>query len=139
LAESPATFEPSDGDNESEGSLAAADAVPLQHLPARGPATWADRQSGQYEGGACRGGLIGKSAADQFHGVLDVLAADVRDGAFPARPGEFDPFYRSFDSCSWCPFDRVCGRLRDDLRERIRVDGRVSRYARLAEPPESHA
>src|ERR1019366_4256703 len=46
-------------------------------------------------------------AVDRFHDVVGVLADGIRDGAFPARPGAFDPFYRSFENCSWCQFDRV--------------------------------
>jgi PD-(D/E)XK nuclease superfamily len=88
------------------------------------------------EGGAQRGGRIGQSAADRLRDVLDVLAGGIRDGAFPARPGEFDPHYRSFDNCSWCQFDRVCSKTRDDLWERTRGDARVRRYADLAEPAE---
>jgi hypothetical protein len=63
-----------------------------------------------------------------------VLAEGIRDGAFPARPGAFDPFYRSFESCSWCRYDRVCSQARDDQWAQLRGDTRVSRYADLAEP-----
>ena len=60
------------------------------------------------EGDARRGGPVGLPAVHRFREVLGVLAEGIRDGAFPARPGAFDAFYRSFESCSWCPFDRVC-------------------------------
>ena len=80
------------------------------------------------------GGLVGLPEANRFHEVLGVLTEGIRDGAFPARPGAFDPFYRSFESCSWCPFDRVCSNARDDEWAQIRTDTRVSRYASLAEP-----
>ena len=86
------------------------------------------------EGDARRGGPVGQLAVNRFHEVLGVLAEGIRDGAFPARPGEFDAFYRSFESCSWCPFDRVCSKARDDEWAQIRGDTRVSRYAGLAEP-----
>ncbi len=81
-----------------------------------------------------RGGQVGEAVVDRFHDVVDVLADGIRDGAFPARPGAFDQFYRSFESCSWCQFDRVCSKTRDDEWERIRDDTRVIRYAGLAEP-----
>ena len=86
------------------------------------------------EGEGRRGGPVGEPAVDRFHDVVGVLADGIRDGAFPARPGAFDPFYRSFENCSWCQFDRVCSKTRDDVWERTRDDTRVSRYAELAEP-----
>jgi PD-(D/E)XK nuclease superfamily len=89
------------------------------------------------EGGTRRGGRVGPSAVSRLHEVLDVLAGGIRDGAFPARPGEYNPWYRSFGNCSWCQFDRVCSRTRDDLWDRVRADPRVSRYAGLAEPAEN--
>ena len=91
------------------------------------------------EGEGRRGGPVGQLANGRFHDVVGVLADGIRDGAFPARPGAFDPFYRSFESCSWCQFDRVCSKTRDDVWERIRDDTRVSRYAGLAEPAGSGA
>ena len=86
------------------------------------------------EGEGRRGGPVGEPATGRFHDVVGVLADGIRDGAFPARPGAFDPFYRSFENCSWCQFDRVCSKTRDDVWEQIRYDARVSRYASLAEP-----
>jgi ATP-dependent helicase/nuclease subunit B len=86
------------------------------------------------EGEGRRGGPVGEPVVDRFHDVVDVLAEGIRDGAFPARPGAFGQFYRSFESCTWCQFDRVCSQTRDDVWERIRDDTRVSRYAGLAEP-----
>ena len=86
------------------------------------------------EGEGRRGGRVGQPAVDRFRDVVGVLADGIRDGAFPARPGAFHAFYRSFENCSWCQFDRVCSKTRDDGWERIRDDGRVSRYANLAEP-----
>ena len=80
------------------------------------------------------GGPVGQPAVNRFHEVLGVLTEGIGDGAFPARPGVFDAFYRSFESCSWCPFDRVCSNARDDEWAQIRSDTRVSRYAGLAEP-----
>ena len=87
---------------------------------------------------ARRGGPVGPPAVNRFHEVLSVLTEGIRDGAFPARPGVFDPFYRSFESCSWCPFDRVCSNARDDEWAQIRGDTRVSRYASLADPAGSN-
>jgi ATP-dependent helicase/nuclease subunit B len=86
------------------------------------------------EGDARRGGPVGPPAVNRFHEVLGVLAEGIRDGAFPARPGAFDTYFRSFESCSWCRYDRVCSQARDDEWAQIRDDTRVGRYADLAEP-----
>lgn len=107
--------------------------------PASAPGGTPPAVSGYYwfvdEGGTRRGGPIDAAAQGRFLDVLDTVAAGIRDGAFPVRPGEFDAFYRSFDSCAWCEFTRVCSTGRVELWERLREDPRVRRYARLAEPP----
>lgn len=91
------------------------------------------------EGDIRRGGLIDDPALTRFRDVLDTLASSIRDGAFPARPGEFDTFYRSFKNCAWCDFSRLCGTTRDDLWDQVRADPRVARYRELAEPSEGEA
>ena len=86
------------------------------------------------QGGLRRGGLIDEAAEQRFHNVLDVIASGVRDGAFPARPGAFDPYFRSFANCRWCTFDRVCSQGRGELWQRARTHPRAGPYATLAEP-----
>ncbi len=86
------------------------------------------------EGDARRGGPVDDAALSRFRDVLDTVAGGIRDGAFPARPGEFDNFFRSFENCAWCDFSRLCASTRDDLWAEVRTDHRVARYAELAEP-----
>jgi hypothetical protein len=86
------------------------------------------------EGVARRGGRIDEPAEQQFRDVLDVIASGVRDGAFPARPGDFDTYFRSFASCQWCDFDRACSQDRGELWLRIQASPRARPYATLAEP-----
>lgn len=91
------------------------------------------------EGDVRRGGSIDDAASSRFREVLDTVAGGIRDGAFPARPGEFNSFYRTFDSCKYCDFSRLCGAARDDLWTQLRDDSRVDRYAEMAEPSEPGA
>ena len=86
------------------------------------------------EGAARRGGRIDETAERRFRDVLNVVASGVRDGAFPARPGAFDAWFRSFASCRWCEFDRACGQDRGELWQRVHASPRTRLYAGLAEP-----
>ena len=96
--------------------------------------------SGYYwfvdEGDVRRGGRIDDDAVTRFREVLGTVVGGIRDGAFPARPGEFDTFYRSFKNCAWCDFTRLCATTRDDLWAEVRKDERVTGYADLAEHAE---
>jgi ATP-dependent helicase/nuclease subunit B len=91
------------------------------------------------EGDVRRGGSIDEAALSRFRDVLDTVVGGIRDGAFPARPGEFNSFFRKFDNCKYCDFSRLCGTARDDLWAQLRDDPRVDRYAELAEPSEPQA
>ena len=86
------------------------------------------------EGAARRGGRIDETAEREFRDVLNVVASGVRDGAFPARPGGFDAWFRSFANCRWCEFDRACGQDRGELWQRVHASPRARPYADLAEP-----
>jgi RecB family exonuclease len=88
------------------------------------------------ENAARRGGTLTDEDFDRFLDVADTVASGIRDGAFPLHPGAYDGFFRSFASCSWCDFQRVCPIARDDLWEGLREDSRVKRYADVVEPQE---
>lgn len=68
---------------------------------------------------------------------LDVVAAIVEgidSGTFPARPGPYDSFRGTHENCTYCPFDVVCPRDRDD-HERAKADApELGVLARLALP-----
>ncbi|MGO9297386.1 MAG: PD-(D/E)XK nuclease family protein [Streptosporangiaceae bacterium] len=86
------------------------------------------------EGIAPRGGSIDEAAEQRLRDVLDVIASGIRDGAFPARPGDYSAWSRSFANCQWCDFDRVCSQNRGKLWLRVQASPRARLYAALAEP-----
>ncbi|HMQ27731.1 MAG TPA: hypothetical protein PKA98_17200, partial [Acidimicrobiales bacterium] len=45
------------------------------------------------------------------------VAAGIGAGPSPAVSGEFDPFWRVHDNCTYCEFDRVCPRDRDEHQQ----------------------
>ncbi|HUP85792.1 MAG TPA: PD-(D/E)XK nuclease family protein [Acidimicrobiales bacterium] len=51
---------------------------------------------------------------ERFLSVTSAIVDGIESGLFPARPGEYDPFWRSHDNCRFCDFDRVCPRDRED-------------------------
>ena len=68
----------------------------------------------------------------RFHDVLEVIAAGITSGAFPARPG--DPAWPAgFTNCNRCDFDRLCQAERDRHWERKKSAPAVRRYVELAE------
>jgi RecB family exonuclease len=107
----------------------------MRDLPAH-----TDDVSGYYvfvdDGGARRGGPLTEEDFDRFHSVTDVIAAGIREGSFPARPGDYDGYSGNFTNCRWCDYHRICSLARDDLWEGVRDDPRVTPYADIAEPRE---
>jgi hypothetical protein len=83
-----------------------------------------------------RGGPIDTAADDRFREVLGVIADGVSDGLFPARPGKED-YFRGFEHCRWCPYDRICPTDRAEQWERVRPHPALSRYRALVEPEEA--
>ncbi|MBW3537136.1 MAG: PD-(D/E)XK nuclease family protein [Actinobacteria bacterium] len=72
--------------------------------------------------------------APRFHEALEVITQGIKQGLFPARPGE-DGFY-GFENCSYCDFRKLCPIDRDRRWERARTDPSLEAYRRLAEPDE---
>ena len=40
------------------------------------------------------------------------MQVKMKQGSFPAVPGEFDEYYGEFDNCRHCDFTRICARAR---------------------------
>jgi hypothetical protein len=83
-----------------------------------------------------RGGPIDAVADVRFREVLGVVADGVSGGLFPARPGRED-YFRGFEHCRWCPYDRVCPADRAEQWERVRPNPSLARYRALVEPAEA--
>jgi hypothetical protein len=52
------------------------------------------------------------SSRERFEETIGAILDGMRGGAFPAVSGQEDDFYKSFDNCRWCAFDRLCARRR---------------------------
>ena len=50
----------------------------------------------------------------RFREVLTAITDGIEAGAFPARPGGYESFWRSHENCGFCDFDRLCPRDRDE-------------------------
>jgi RecB family exonuclease len=51
---------------------------------------------------------------ERFLDVTEAIVDGIESGLFPARPGAYDSFFGSHESCGFCEFDRVCPRDRED-------------------------
>ncbi len=70
---------------------------------------------------------------DRFRRVLGVLADGIGEGRFPARPGEFLWHRGTHAHCSYCDFDDICPRDRDEEWERVRFHPSLHRLGRLVD------
>ncbi|MGH3450531.1 MAG: PD-(D/E)XK nuclease family protein [Haloechinothrix sp.] len=88
------------------------------------------------QGDRRRGATIGEEHERRLHDVLDVVVAGIRDGVYPANPGNEDwrTGRQGWDSCGFCPYDRVCPTTRGEQWRQVREDFAVGSYATLAEP-----
>ena len=57
----------------------------------------------------------------RFLDVVGTVVDGIETGTFPALPGDYNPFWRSHDNCSFCDFDDLCPRDRDDYEFARRV------------------
>jgi len=76
---------------------------------------------------------IDEALRQRFARVLGVVADGVREGRFPARPGEHQYHRGNFEHCAWCDFDAICPRDRDEEWERVREHPTLVAIRRLAE------
>jgi RecB family exonuclease len=65
-----------------------------------------------------------------FQGLLGRILAGVRSGAFPAVPGEDRT--GGFENCTFCDFDRICARRRDEQYEAKEADPAMLPWHRVA-------
>lgn len=70
---------------------------------------------------------------ERFRAALRVLADGIGDGRFPARPGEFQWHWGTYEACGWCDFDEICPADRDEEWVRVRLDPGLRTYRRLVE------
>jgi len=82
-----------------------------------------------------RGGVVDDAAETRLREVLGVLVDGIGGGKFPARPGQ-ENYFRGFDNCRWCPYDRVCSTDRAEQWQRVRGHRDLTAYRELVEPEE---
>ena len=56
----------------------------------------------------------------------------MRSGAFPAVSGQENEFYGGYDNCTFCDFDRICSRRREDEFAEKRGDDGIQSWARVS-------
>lgn len=81
-------------------------------------------------GAVHRGAPIGSHEEARLHEVLDVAVRGIREGIYPAHPGELDGWY-GWESCSWCPYDRACASTRGEVWLSISTADPVQAYREL--------
>ena len=87
------------------------------------------------QGDLHRGGTVDDVQAGRLHAILDVVVGGVRDGIYPANPGEEKAHPRdTWESCCYCPYDRVCPSTRLEQWRGVREDPAVRPYADIADP-----
>lgn len=72
---------------------------------------WMLNAAGDYE---LYGGAWTSERRARFLDVLTAITDGIEAGTFPARPGEWNLFFRRHDNCRYCPFDRLCPRDRHE-------------------------
>jgi ATP-dependent helicase/nuclease subunit B len=82
---------------------------------------------------AAVGYVVDAELRDRFRRVLRVLADGIATGRFPARPGEHQWHRGTFEHCSWCDFDAICPRDRDEEWERVRLHPSLAALRALGE------
>jgi ATP-dependent helicase/nuclease subunit B len=81
-------------------------------------------------GAVQRGATIGSQEEQRLREVLDVAVRGIREGVYPAHPGEWSG-WSGWDSCSYCPYDRACASTRGEIWLNIRTADPVEAYAEL--------
>ncbi len=83
------------------------------------------------------GGPWTEAARTRFLDVLTAITDGIEAGTFPAVSGEFDPFWRIHDNCTYCAFDRVCPRDRDEHQQLKAGAPELAVLARLLPPADA--
>lgn len=68
-----------------------------------------------------------------FARTLESIVSGIRQGAFPAVPGEADDFRGGFTNCRYCDFNRICSRRRDDAWGDKQGDAAAQPWLRVAD------
>lgn len=81
---------------------------------------------------ARRGYPVDDARLARFRDVLAVIVDGIEQGQFPARPGDFNTFFRTYSNCRYCDFDAVCPRDRGDHWDATSRAPELAPYLELA-------
>jgi ATP-dependent helicase/nuclease subunit B len=86
-----------------------------------------------------RGGPVTAAQEQRLEQVLDVVVGGIRDGVYPANPGNetWKRNSQTWENCSFCAFDLVCPTTRVEQWSLFRRDPQVQMYAELVDPTEA--
>lgn len=93
---------------------------------------WMISSRGEYK---LHGGPWEDEDRARFREVLTAITDGIEAGAFPARPGGYESFWRTHENCGFCDFDRLCPRDRDEHQLAKAEAPELAVLARLL-PPE---
>jgi hypothetical protein len=82
------------------------------------------------------GYVVDEARRARFDDVTGVLADGIAAGAFPARPGTYEPFMVRFENCAYCDYDRCCPADRDQQWESVVDAPELAAYVALVEGDE---
>ncbi|HWH30711.1 MAG TPA: PD-(D/E)XK nuclease family protein, partial [Mycobacteriales bacterium] len=85
-----------------------------------------------------KGAPIGTAHEERLIEVLDVAVRGIREGVFPAHPGEWNG-WSGWESCRFCPYDRVCSTGRGEVWLQLSTADPVKAYASLISGAEETA
>ena len=74
----------------------------------------------------------GEDTSARFESVVNLIIDNVKQGRFPANPGEEHRRARG-RHCAYCSFDAICPAERRSYWERIRLDPQLADYVELSE------
>lgn len=78
-------------------------------------------------------------AGPRARAVLATVAGGVAAGTFPAHPGKENPFFNSFEECSFCDFDHLCSPDRERAFDAKRDDPAIAQFLTLRDLHEEEA
>jgi len=77
---------------------------------------------------------------ERFKQTVEAIVLGISAGAFPAESGKENDRHGGWENCSYCDFDRICSRRRDEEYAAKSADPAIAHWQRVAQaarPPET--
>lgn len=78
---------------------------------------------------------VDEALLERLGEIVTTAVSSIRNGVFPAHPGQAVPFAGTWENCRHCPFDAICPSDRDKRWKTLACSPEASGYTSLAEPP----